>query len=179
MKTYFSAPVFAQFVKILFTILIILIGVKLVVGFAHSGEFKLNGVASNFMYWLLVPLALLITFWHVRTLKSLGIEQVSNEHLKLEQNQVFKSNFQKADLIKRLEQDSFFRKMKISETSNGIVLKSSATWRSWGESISIVIQPESTGEYNLEVMSKPSLFTTLFDQGKNLENVVRLEKVVR
>jgi hypothetical protein len=179
MKTYFSVPVIAQFVKILFTLTLILVGVKLVVGIAHSGELKLSGVATNFMYWMLVPLALLITFWHVRALKKLGIEQVSNKHLKLEQHQIFKSNLQKAELISRLMQDSFFRIMKISETENGIILRSGASWRSWGESITVVIQPVNTGEYNLEVMSKPSLFTTLFDQGKNLENVVRLEKVVR
>lgn len=178
MKTYFSIPVIIQFVKVLLTLTLILVGVKLITSFISSGEFKLTGLATNLMYWLLIPISLVITYVHVKTLKSLGISEVSSSHLILKQNGSFKSPLNKAELIQRLKTDPFFKQMKITQTETGIVLKSGATWTSWGEQVFIAVNPKVDGISEIQVESKPLVFTNLFDTGKNLENVVRMERLM-
>ena len=178
MKTYFSGPVIMQFLKVLLMLLLILVGVKSLVGFVASGEWKLNGAAIDIMYWLLIPISLVITYVHVKTLKSLGISEVLNSHLMLKQNGTFQSTLTKAELIQKLKTNPFFRQMKISETETGVVLKSGATWTSWGELVFIAVNPKGNGISEIQVESKPLVFTTLFDTGKNLENVVRMERMV-
>jgi len=96
----------------------------------------------------------------------------------LKQNGTFQSTLTKTELIQRLKTDPFFRQMKISETETGIVLKSGATWTSWGERVFIAVNPKGDGISEIQVESKPLVFTTLFDTGKNLENVVRMESLV-
>jgi len=178
MKTYFSIPVIMQFVKVLLMLTLILVGVKVLVSFVASGELKLEGAATDIMYWLLIPISLVIIYMHVKSLKSLGISEISNSHLMLKQNGTFQSTLTKTELIQRLKTDPFFRQMKISETETGVVLKSGATWTSWGERVFVSINPINDGHTEIQVESKPLVFTTLFDTGKNLENVVRMERMV-
>lgn len=108
MKTYFSIPVIIQFVKVLLMLALILVGVKLKSAFISSGEFKLTGTATNLMYWLLIPISLVLTFMHVKTLKALGISEVTSHHSSLKQQGVFQSNLQKENLLTKLKQDPFF-----------------------------------------------------------------------
>ena len=53
------------------------------------------------------------------------------------------------------------------------------TWLSWGEEISIILQTKGESDFNYKISSRPKLKMTLVDFGKNLENVNRLENVIK
>ena len=68
--------------------------------------------------------------------------------------------------------------MKVIEEGNRLLLSSKISWMGWGEKISIQpLQVLGSGtEY--EITSQPKLGTTLVDSGKNMQNVMEVEKLL-
>jgi hypothetical protein len=55
-----------------------------------------------------------------------------------------------------------------------ITARAGANWRTWGDIITFDLCRTEEGGIRVEVCSRPAVRTTLFDYGKNLENIQRI-----
>ena len=67
----------------------------------------------------------------------------------------------------------------MTEIENGILLKTGITLQSWGEEIKIILKSNQENSYEYIISSSPKLKTALVDYGKNLENINRIENVIK
>jgi len=72
-----------------------------------------------------------------------------------------------------LNSNETINKWKLEIRSSKIIGKTRISWSSWGEKIII-----SDLKNNILIESKPVLKTTIFDNGKNRENVLLLKRVI-
>ncbi|MDH7448192.1 hypothetical protein [Aquimarina sp. 2201CG14-23] len=126
-----------------------------------------------------ITMSLILVSFHRHRLKKNGIQEISNDTIGVNQSINLKSGLNKTDLIKKLKNDPIIGKMKMTETENGILLKSGVTWKSWGEEIKIMLKSEKESDFEYIVSSSPKLKTMLIDYGKNLENINRIENVIK
>jgi hypothetical protein len=124
-------------------------------------------------------MSLLLVSFHTFRLKKNGVQEMTYQNLGVSQKKNLKSELNKSELIKKLKSDPVIGKMKMQEIENGIILKTGMTWLSWGEEISIILQTKGESDFNYKISSRPKLKMTLVDFGKNLENVNRLENVIK
>lgn len=61
-----------------------------------------------------------------------------------------------------------------NKESGQMMLDGKITWWSWGENITVHFTELAPGSTRVEVMSKPSMPTTLVDWGKNRRNVDKI-----
>ncbi|MDY8137493.1 hypothetical protein [Aquimarina sp. 2201CG5-10] len=126
-----------------------------------------------------ITMSLILVSFHRFRLKKNGIQEITNENAGVNQTRNLKTELNKSDLIEKLKKDPVIGKMKITEIDNGILLKTGTTWKSWGEEIKISLKSANKNDFEYTVSSSPKLKTTLFDYGKNLENVTRVENVIK
>jgi hypothetical protein len=112
-------------------------------------------------------------------LKKNGIQELSDENLGVTQTKEIQTKIRKTELISKLKKDPIIGKMKMIETENGIALKSGVSWKSWGEEIKIVLKSETDPDFEYQISSSPRLKTTIIDFGKNLQNLNRIENVIK
>jgi hypothetical protein len=120
----------------------------------------------------------LVSFHKNRLIKN-GIQELTDKNLGVNQTKSLKSELSKIELIEKLKLDPIIGKMKMNETENGIVLKTGMSWKSWGEEIKIILKSIKDKEFEYEISSNPRLKTTLVDYGKNLQNVNKIENVIK
>ncbi len=115
---------------------------------------------------------------HINALKRLGVKTFTAENLSVKQKRVVLSTLSLKDILSRLKTNPDFNKMEVIEEGNRILLSSKISWMGWGEKISIQpLQVLGSGtEY--EITSQPKLGTTLVDSGKNLQNVMEVERLM-
>lgn len=126
-----------------------------------------------------ITMSLILVSFHKYRLKKNGIQEFTNENLGVTQTKEIKTKLGRAELIKKLKTDPIIGKMKMKETENGIALKTGITWKSWGEEIKIVLKSESDSDFEYQISSSPKLKTTIVDYGKNLQNLKRIESVIK
>ncbi|WP_299438310.1 hypothetical protein [uncultured Aquimarina sp.] len=126
-----------------------------------------------------ITMSLILVSFHQYRLKKNGIQEISNDNIRVNQSINLKTGLNKTDLIKKLKTDPIIGKMKMKEIENGILLKSGISWKSWGEEIKIMLKSEKESDFEYIISSSPKLKTTLVDYGKNLENVYRIENVIK
>lgn len=112
-------------------------------------------------------------------LEKLGIYKISEANLKVTQERSVSSTLSKAELIQRLKADPSIAKMDMVENENEIHLRTGFSWASWGEVIKIVEKHSLDDHFEYAVSSRPKLKTTLVDYGRNLENILKIEKVMK
>ncbi|MGC5003955.1 DUF1499 domain-containing protein [Streptomyces sp. DT203] len=62
-----------------------------------------------------------------------------------------------------------------SDSESGhIEAKVGMSWRSWGETVTIVVQPQGSSSSSVCIESRPRLRITVVDYGKNRQNVERI-----
>lgn len=115
---------------------------------------------------------------HKYNLSDQGITDPSEENLKAVQQTEFISKVSKAEFISRLSKDKVTSKMELKTEDEILKLNTGVTWRSWGEKIEIRISSVSEGMFKYQVQSKPKLSTTIIDFGKNIENILLIQKLV-
>ncbi len=115
---------------------------------------------------------------HIYSLKRLGVKTFTAENLSVRQKRVVVSTLSLQDILSRLKTDPGLKKMEVMEDRNRILLSSKISWMGWGEKITIQPLHTSGAETDYEITSKPKLGTTLFDSGKNLQNVMQVEKML-
>lgn len=126
-----------------------------------------------------ITMSLILVSFHKYRLKKNGIQELTDENLGVTQTKEIKTKLGRAELIKKLKTDPIIGKMKMTETENGIALKTGMTWKSWGEEIKIVLKSESDSDFEYQISSSPKLKTTIVDYGKNLQNLKRIENVIK
>lgn len=124
-------------------------------------------------------MSFLLVSFHKYRLKKNGVREMTNQNLGVSQKKNLKSDINKSELIEKLKSDPVIGKMKMQEIENGIILKTGMTWLSWGEEIRIIMQTKRESDFDYQISSRPKLKTTLVDFGKNLENVNRIENVMK
>lgn len=124
-------------------------------------------------------MSLLLVSFHKSRLKKNGIQEMTDQNLGVSQQKIVKSDLNKSELIEKLKTDPIIGKMIMKEIENGIVLKTGMTWKSWGEEIRIILQTKVGSDFDYQISSRPKLTTTLIDYGKNLENVNRIENIIK
>jgi hypothetical protein len=126
-----------------------------------------------------VTMALLLVSFHKYRLKKNGAQEITEQNLGVSQKKNLKSEWNTSELIEKLKTDPIIGKMKMQEIENGIILKTGMTWISWGEEIRIILQTKRESDFDYQISSRPKLKMTLVDFGKNLENVTRIENVMK
>lgn len=123
-------------------------------------------------------MSLILVSWHVKELRKMGINRFTEEILSPNQKTKFQTTTSKEELILKLRKNPVFESMNLIESENIIVLKSSPSWRSWGEKIQITIDDLENGVKQVFVSSEPRIATTLVDFGKNRKNIEIIEKLL-
>jgi len=116
---------------------------------------------------------------HKYNLSDQGITNPSEENLKAVQQAEFISNVSKDEFMSRLSKDKVMSRMKMKIDKGTLKLNSGITWKSLGETIVINISSVSEGMFKYQVLSKPKLPTTIVDFGKNIENILMIQKLVK
>lgn len=116
---------------------------------------------------------------HKYSLKKHGINDVTDANVGVAQTKKFFSELNLTELKIKLNNDPAIRKMKMKDTENGILLTTGISWKSFGENINIFINSHHDSRYEYVVSSSPKIKTTMVDYGKNLENVNRIEKLIK
>ena len=119
-----------------------------------------------------------VSFYRYR-LKKNGIQEITNENVGVNQSKSLKTELNKTDLKGKLKTDPIIGKMKMVEIENGVLLKSGMSWKSWGEEIKIILKTDNVTDFEYQISSSPKLKTTLIDYGKNLENINRIENIIK
>jgi hypothetical protein len=125
-----------------------------------------------------VSMSLLMGSIHLYELRNLNIHIVNGDYWKPNQTRDFQSKYSIEEFLERIKPDTFFKTIKQDPKTGEIILKSGASWKSWGEIIRIAINETAEMGYQYKVNSKPKLSWTLTDFGKNLENINRIRQVV-
>ncbi len=110
-------------------------------------------------------------------LRRLGISPDSPEAWKTHHRRTIVSTVAPAALRRMLEAEKWVR--KIREEGEGIRLTTRPTARGWGERVELSVESLPDGSYRYELSSRPRLFPTMVDFGKNLENLQRLEAMLK
>lgn len=116
-----------------------------------------------------------LTFYRM---KKQGIE-ITEENLKTEQSKTIVADISQELLLERLHQDSIMNRMIIRSDKNIIHIRSGLSRWSWGEQIYIRLKADQPATQTIEISSKPVLSLTIFDYGKNRENVERIVRLIK
>lgn len=76
-----------------------------------------------------------------------------------------------------LEVTEALRKAEVAEADRGtatIEVRTGTSWKSWGERVTLHLSDEGSGRTTVSITSRPSVRTTIFDYGKNRDNVARV-----
>ena len=132
-------------------------------------------------FYLGISLSLSLVSVHIYKLKKNGIQELTDETLGVKQTKEIKTKFKKRELVNKLKTDPIIGKMKMTETDNGVTLKTGTTWESWGDEIKIVLKSASDPDFEYQISSRPKLKlnTALVDFGRNLQNLNRIENVIK
>lgn len=147
------------------------------VDMAEGNGFNLWKFVSATFFFGGVMSVILVSFHRYR-LKKTGIQEITEENLRVSQSKRFTSRLTKTEVIERLKNDPIIGAMKMTEVENGILLNNGMSWKSWGEEIQISFKSTMDSYFEYVVLSRPKLRTTLIDYGRNLENVNRIEALI-
>lgn len=115
---------------------------------------------------------------HRYKLKMSGILDLTDKNLNTFQSKNITSEFPPEVVLQKLKTTPFTAKMQISEMTNGIMLTSGFSWKSWGEVIQIIPISQKDSGFAYQITSRPKVKATLVDYGKNLENIQLMEKII-
>jgi len=141
---------------------------------------------TGFSFWKLVLrivlfggfMSLTLVSLHILKLNKIGAGKLP-ESLGVNHTRYINSSIVPNELASRLEADPAISKIYISDSENEIKLDTSLTWASFGENISIQARPIGSNQFEYKISSSPKLGTTLVDFGKNIQNVNRIEKILK
>jgi hypothetical protein len=108
-----------------------------------------------------------------RSLKQLGIETPTDEDFSPVQSAEIRSSLSLEAIYEVLQSHAYTKKWKLSINQQGISGKTNLSFISLGEKINI-----SKVSQGIHIESKPLWIITLFDYGKNLQNVILLKKMI-
>lgn len=115
---------------------------------------------------------------HLMKLRQAGIKNFTPESVKVFHKKDITTTLSKEDLVNKLKHDGDFRWRKFIQKENEIIIHTASSFWSWGEKIIIRLDKSENGLYHYSVTSTPSARTTIVDFGRNLSNMLKLEKML-
>ncbi|GAB1370592.1 hypothetical protein MASR1M45_06530 [Candidatus Kapaibacterium sp.] len=142
---------------------------------------------NRFSFWKFILLsffygtAMSLFFFYMKKyrLKKMGLNDITDQNFGVRHSKRFNSKLSLSEIKNKLISDVIFKKMKLSEIENGLFLKSKMDWYSWGEEIRIIQQSNNGSDFDYQLICSPRFKATLFDFGKNIENIKRIEKLTK
>ncbi|MGB1217938.1 MAG: hypothetical protein ACPG5P_08675 [Saprospiraceae bacterium] len=108
----------------------------------------------------------------------MGVQNFTDTNVGVNHKRTVASQITPSEVFEKLGSNSHFKKMQMKEGEFGIKIHSGATWKSWGEEMSILSKSTTNGfEYHIE--SRPILKTTLVDYGRNLKNITEFVRLIK
>ena len=117
-----------------------------------------------------------------RLLKKKGIDPAQDTNTSLvgvKQQKSVRCTVPPHELLTLLSQHPDTARLKARQNKDVIYMNSSMSWFSWGERISLRLTEVFTDAYEYRVTSNAALPLTLVDYGRNLENVLLIERVLQ
>lgn len=115
---------------------------------------------------------------HILALKRMGLKSITSDDIGVVQHRRVLSNLNFSQIVDKLKSIPFTRKMETSDSGQSLTIHTGASWKSWGETIKIVSLQETEKGMEYEIISQPKIRTTLVDNGRNLQNVMRIEELL-
>ncbi|WP_396171690.1 hypothetical protein [Flavobacterium sp.] len=137
----------------------------------------LKNITASLFFGIFMSLILVSFHWY--KLKKDGVKNITDENIGVNQTKKIETKLNKEQLIQKLKLDPTIRKMKMTEIENGVLLKTGMTMKSWGEEIKIILKSNKENNFEYQLSSSPKLKTTIVDYGKNLENINKIESVIK
>lgn len=125
-----------------------------------------------------IAMSLFMVNLHKNRLKKLGVQEDSSSGFGVQQKKIIRSSLSKEEVVAKLKSHPVFGNMKMKEDNGTIRMRSPMSIKSWGENILITEQPGEGLAHEYLVQSSPKLITTLVDNGKNMENIHKIEKLL-
>ena len=123
-------------------------------------------------------MALVLGTIHIISLRMSGKSRLGDQDLSVKQNKSIATFLTKEQIKDLLTHDRYFSKSEIQETDEGLLVRTGVSWKSWGETIQIVIVSSGEHQNIIEIKSKPALGTTLVDYGKNAKNISKIIELI-
>lgn len=117
--------------------------------------------------------------FQIQSLKKIGIHEMTDENLAVDQTKIVNTTIKKIDLIEKLKIDPLIGKMKLKENENGLFFETGLSMKSWGEEIKIFLLSDNEGTFEYHISSRPKLKTAQVDYGRNHENIIRIENILK
>ena len=142
------------------------------------------GLEIHFVPLLLTALffglimTLIVSPNYFKEIKKLGISEFTDDILSTYQQKEVIADLSKEELLNRLKSDPFTGYMKFNEVDDVIILKSTFSTNSFGEIIQIKLKAAEGEGTRFLISSKPKLAISYFDNGKNLQNVEYIKKLI-
>lgn len=119
-----------------------------------------------------------ITLMQVMGLKKIGETEFTDETLAVIQLKTIQIEQSFDAVIAKLEESVKFNKIKIVTPQKKIKITGGISLSSWGEQVEITLTQTQGNLNTFELLSKPSMRTTMADYGKNRQNVLELERIL-
>ena len=149
----------------------------LVTNYFESKEFVLNRLLK-FILLSASGISFIFIVLHVGALKTTGVGQLNAETINVKQSKILISKIEKNKILDKIK-TTLIENFKIIEIGNNhLRLSSKISGKSWGEIVNINIIDNNDSVIKVHVSSKPKLFFTLVDFGKNKDNVDLIEKIL-
>ena len=142
-----------------------------------SKTFIFKNITASLFFGILMSLILVSFHWY--KLKNVGVENITDDNIGVNQTKIIETELSKNEIIQKLKLDPTIGKMNMSEMENGVLLKTGMTMKSWGEEIKIILKSNKENNFEYQLLSSPKLKTTIVDYGKNLENINKIESVIK
>ncbi len=108
-----------------------------------------------------------------RAMRKYGKNELTEEDFKVSQFESINTENSIQEIYDLLNSHETINKWKLEIKGSKVIGKTKTSWSSWGEKIII----SDMGE-NIKIESKPVLKTTMFDNGKNRENVFLIKRII-
>ena len=108
-----------------------------------------------------------------RTISKQGKKELTEDDFKVSQCEYISKELTIKEIYELLNRNKTTNKWKLKIKNSKIVGKTKTSWSSWSEEIIITDLKE-----NIKIESKPVLKTTMFDNGRNRENVLLIKQLI-
>ncbi len=122
--------------------------------------------------------SILTIYSYLKKLKNKGIV-INSENLKVKHKKVITTQKNSEEILSIIKLNADFKQLKINKTNNGFKFNTKHSWSSWGEVVEIDIEGENSKNKSIEISSKPKYPLTLFDNGRNKENVEAITAMIK
>ena len=171
-------PIIKLYLKIFLLTAITYFIFKTLSSLADDSELiKWKNITTSLFFGIFMSIILVSSQWN--KLKKAGVKNITDNNIGVNQIRTIESKLNKNELIHKLKLDPTIGKMNIMEIENGFLFKTGMSMKSYGEEIKIILISNKDSNFEYQVSSSPKLKTTIIDYGKNLENINKIQSVIK